>query len=228
MSLLSAFIKAFVQLFDPRMRGIALRLLGLSVAVLGLLWVSIAYLLANTALFSIGWIDSAVDIFGGVAVLVLTWMLFPGLVSAAAGLFADRIAAAVEARYYPELPPPDPQALSDSLVMLARYVAITIVLNMFVLVFVFVPPVFPFVFYGVNGYLLGREYFEQVASRRMGRNAILAVRKTHRGPLFIAGVAVAVLLTVPVVNVVAPLLATAAMVHLFERWRTAKNPMVSG
>lgn len=221
MNVLSAFLKAFAQLFDRRMRGVAFLMFGVASAVFLLLSTSIAYLLANTALFSIGWINWAVDVLGGFAVLVLTWMLFPGLMSAAAGLFADRIAAAVEARYYPSLAPAPAQPLADSAVLLARYLAAAIVLNAFMLAFLLVPPVFPFVFYGVNGYLLGREYFEQVASRRMRRDAVQALRKAHRGPLLVAGVAVAALLTVPVVNIVAPIVATAAMVHLLERWRHA-------
>jgi len=210
------------------MGRIAFQVLGISVAVMVLLWVSIAYLLANTTLFSIGWIDAAIDILGGVAVLVLTWMMFPGLVSAATGLLAGPIAAAVESRHYPKLPVPGPQPLADTLVMPLRLAAITIVLNVFLLVFVFVPPVFPFVFYGVNGYLLGREYFEQVASRRMDRSAVLALRKAHRGALLVSGVATAILLTVPVVNLVAPIFAAAAMVHLFERWRSADHSMSAG
>src|SRR5688500_14349120 len=117
MSVLAAFTKAFLQLSDPRLRWVVLQVLGISLAVIALLWVSIAYLLANTALFSIGWLDWAVDIFGGVAVLVFTWMLFPGLVSAASGLLAQPIARAVEARYYPALLPPPAQSLSDTLVM---------------------------------------------------------------------------------------------------------------
>ena len=39
------------------------------------------------------------------------------------------------------------------------------------------------------------------------------------GTIFAAGVVIAVLLTIPFVNLLAPLVATAAMVHLFERMR---------
>ncbi len=47
-----------------------------------------------------------------------------------------------------------------------------------------------------------------------------ALRKAHRGQLFLAGLVIALLLTVPVVNLLAPVTATAVMVHLFELWRT--------
>ncbi len=47
----------------------------------------------------------------------------------------------------------------------------------------------------------------------------LTLRKAHRGQLFLTGLVIALLLTVPVVNFLAPVTATAVMVHLFETWR---------
>ena len=71
----------------------------------------------------------------------------------------------------------------------------------------------------MNGYLLSREYFELVALRRIGPVEARALRKAHRGRLFVAGVIITLLLTVPGVNLLAPVVATAAMVHLFEDCR---------
>ncbi|HIC29274.1 MAG TPA: hypothetical protein EYO85_07535 [Rhodospirillales bacterium] len=99
------------------------------------------------------------------------------------------------------------------------YLGVLIVLNLFLLVFLLIPPLFPFVFYTVNGYLLGREYFELVALRRIGPEEARRLRKAHRGKLFLTGVIMALLLTLPVVNLLAPVVITAAMVHLFEDWR---------
>ena len=83
------------------------------------------------------------------------------------------------------------------------------------------PIFFPFVFLGVNGYLISREYFELVALRRVGREDAKRIRLAHRNRLFLAGVGIAVLLAIPVVNLLAPVIATAVMVHLFEGWRAA-------
>ena len=139
--------------------------------------------------------------------------------------FLDDIAAAVEARHYPELPPAEGLSMSVALLMTFRYLGVMIVLNLVLLVFLFFPPLFPFVFYAVNGYLLSREYFELVASRRAGADEIRELRKAHRGRLFVAGVIVALLLTIPGVNLLAPVVATAAMVHLFEEWRHEASPV---
>jgi uncharacterized protein involved in cysteine biosynthesis len=102
----------------------------------------------------------------------------------------------------------------------ARFLAVMIGLNLVLLIFLLFPPVFPFVFYAVNGYLLGREYFEMVSLRRMTPDEVGPLRNKHRNQLFLAGVATAFLLTVPFVNLLAPIISTAAMVHLLEKWRT--------
>ena len=47
------------------------------------------------------------------------------------------------------------------------------------------------------------------------------LRRARSGSVFIAGGIVAFLLTVPVVNLIAPVIGAAAMVHLVERWRRA-------
>jgi uncharacterized protein involved in cysteine biosynthesis len=75
------------------------------------------------------------------------------------------------------------------------------------------------VFYALNGYLLGREYFELVALRRLDESSTRALRKAYQGSIFLSGVMIAVLTSVPLVNLAAPVIATAFMVHLFESLR---------
>jgi uncharacterized protein involved in cysteine biosynthesis len=94
-----------------------------------------------------------------------------------------------------------------------------VALNLVILVFLPFAPIFPFVFYGVNGYLLGREYFELVAMRRAPSAEASALRRRHRLQAFATGLVIAALLTVPFINLLAPLLGTAAMVHVFEGLR---------
>ena len=37
--------------------------------------------------------------------------------------------------------------------------------------------------------------------------------------MYLAGVVIVFMMTIPIVNLIAPLIATAAMVHLVENWR---------
>jgi uncharacterized protein involved in cysteine biosynthesis len=107
----------------------------------------------------------------------------------------------------------------ETVVSSLKFLGVMVVLNILMLPFLFLGPLFPFVFYAVNGYLLSREYFELVAFRRVGPAEARALRKAHQGALFVSGVVTAFLLTVPVVNLLAPIVAVAATVHLFQRWR---------
>ena len=215
----SVFGKGISQLSDRRTRKVLWLSIAAAMAVIAVLWAGIGALLTMTALFEIGWLETAVDLLGGLATLVLTWFLFPGVISAVIGLFLEDIAAAVEARHYPDLPEAQGLPAMKAALVCVRYLGAVIVLNVLALFFLIFPPVFPFVFYGVNGYLLSREYFELVALRRMGPVEARALRKANGGRLFVAGVIITLLLTVPVINLLAPVVATAAMVHLFEDCR---------
>lgn len=215
--LLDAFAKALRQLTDPAMRRALLVSVGLSLLVFVLVWLGVAWALAHFTLFQTGWLETAIDVLGGVATLAVSWFLFPAVVSTTTGFFLDGVAEAVERRHYPMLPPARAQPLPEMLGSSAKFFATLLVLNIVVLLFLLIPPLFPFVFYGVNGYLLGREYFEVVAARRLDPSAARALRRRHSRTMFAAGVLLALLLTVPLVNLLAPLLGTAAMVHLFTK-----------
>ena len=71
----------------------------------------------------------------------------------------------------------------------------------------------------MNGYLLGREYYDLIALRRLDRIEARALWQKKRWRFFLSGMTIAFLLTVPIVNLLTPIIATAATVHLFEAWR---------
>lgn len=217
--MLEAFLKAARQLGDPAIRRVLWIAIGLSLLVFVLLWVAVGWLLTHVTLFQTGWLETALDVLGGFATLVVSWLLFPAVVSTTAGFFLDDVTAAVERRHYPQSPPARTQPLAEMLGMSLKLLVAMLVLNLVALLFLLVPPVFPFVFYGTNGYLLGREYFEVVAARRLAPAQAKAMRRRHAGRLFVAGVLIALLLTIPLVNLLAPLLGTAVMVHMFESLR---------
>ncbi|MFQ5763596.1 MAG: EI24 domain-containing protein [Rhodospirillales bacterium] len=217
--MLKSFSQGVSQLGDGRTQRILWLSIAAAVVAFVLLWAGIGYLLTVTRVFEIGWLEWALDLLGGLATLVLTWFLFPGVVTAVIGFFLDDIADAVEARHYPDLPPAQGLAASQAALTALRYFGTVVLVNLGILVFLVVPPLFPFVFYAANGYLLSREFFELVAQRRVGAGEMRRLRKRHRGQLFVAGVIIMALLTVPVVNLLAPVVAAATMVHLFEGWR---------
>ena len=228
--MISSFSKAVSQISDPAFRRVVLLGIAGSVAIFVASWFILGWVLDNLDLPVLDlWVwefdlDRIKDVFGGIAVLAMTWLLFPAVVTLIVSFFLEDIAGAVDRRHYPALGAPRRQGLPEILWITVKFAVIAVALNILalpVLLALFFTPFYPLVFYALNGYLLGREYFELVAHRRMDPAAGKALRRARSGSVFIAGVIVAFLLTVPVVNLIAPVIGAAAMVHLVERWRRA-------
>ena len=217
--MINAFYKGLAQLNDPNIRKVIWIAIFSACVVFLVLWASIGTFLGATSFFFIGWLEWIVDLMGGLATLILTWFLFPPVISVIISLCLEDIAGAVESRHYPNLEPPMKQSIMSALIVALRYLVVLVVINFFLLALLIFGPLFPFVFYAVNGYLIGREYFELVSLRRLTNDAAKRLYLLHRGEVFIAGIIMSILLTLPLVNLLAPVVITACMVHLFENWR---------
>ncbi|HEV7370128.1 EI24 domain-containing protein [Arenibaculum sp.] len=212
----TSLFRAFGALSDPAVRRVLW--LGILGAVAGFLLVAGAawFLLLGTELFAIGWLDAIVDVLGGLAALFLAYLMFPAIVIAVSGLLLDEVVDAVERRHYPRLPPAESLGLARSIGLSLRFLATVVGLNLLALpVYLFVPALNLVVFYLLNGYLLGREYFELVSFRRMPRQDATVLRRRHGVRLFWAGLAIAFLSTIPIVNLLVPVVASAFMAHVF-------------
>ena len=218
--MIAAFLRACAELFTPPLRRIVALSLVVAIACFIGLWLTVAVSLHRAALF--GWqpLDWLVDLLGAVAVLLLSWLLFPAILTVVMGFFLDRVAAAVEAQDYPGRGPIRRGAFLDMTIATLRLMGLTVLLNLLALpVYLLMPGINFFVFLGLNGYLLGRAYFEVVALRRLDTTATRGVRHRFGGRVFLGGLLIAGLFALPLVNLVAPVIATAFMVHLFETLR---------
>jgi uncharacterized protein involved in cysteine biosynthesis len=219
--MISAFSKAFAQLADRRIvRVLALSVI-VAVAVYALLIAGSFWALSAIKIAQLPWLDTAADWGAGFMAVVIATLLFPGILSAVIGLFLETVAAAVERQHYPNIPPAQPAAWHDSVVAALRLGSLTAVLNLLLLplylLFIFIPPLSFALFYAVNGKLLGREYFEIVALRRMDSATAARLRQRCSGTIWRAGAITAGLLTVPGLNLATPVIGTAAMVHVFQK-----------
>jgi uncharacterized protein involved in cysteine biosynthesis len=215
--MLVALCRAVYALSTPPLRRVVALSLALATLTFAALWLAVARLLADSAFFEWQPLNWLVDLMGGLAVLALSWLLFPAVVTLIMSLFLERIAAAVEALDYPGRGPPRRQPIAETVAALLRLTALTIVLNLLALpVYLLVPGINLFLFLALNGYLLGREYFEVVALRRLSAAATRATRNRFGLRVFLGGMVIAGLFAVPVVNLVAPAIATAFMLHVFE------------
>lgn len=219
-------LRAIGQIGDPRFRGVLLRGVGLSVALLlafaiGLIWLARWAVGPEVTLPWIGtvtWLDEAAGFALIPFTLIASVFLMIPVASAFTGLFLDRIAQAVEERHYPGLPEPRPQGWAEALRESVGFVALVLAVNVpALLVYVLAAPLAPFVFWAVNGFLLGREYAQLVAARRLPRDEAVAYRRRNAARIWGLGVLMAVPLSVPVVNLLVPVLGAAAFTHQFHR-----------
>jgi CysZ protein len=218
--MVDALILALRQLSDPAIKRLLGRCMLLTLVALGGLIVALPAGLSLLEATGIGWLDSTLAAASSVVGVVLAWLLFPVVVTALAGLYAERVIEAVERRHYPGLPPARGAGVTASALGTVRFTAVMVLLNLLALPFYLMLPAANILLYlALNGYLLGREYFELVASRRLSWPQLRALRRRERGRLWFSGMAIAALAMVPVLNLIAPVLAVAFMVHRFETLR---------
>lgn len=234
--MLTALTKSLAQASDPAYRRAFAQSLLAAFVVFVVLWVlawfALGWLGDSLAVWVAGrnpdslWVDFFQWAYGAASiagVLVVSFFLFPAVMVSVMSVLLDQVAEAVERRHYPYLPPAREPPILESVIAGLGFAGVTLGLNILVLplylVLFFVPPLNLFVFYLLNGYLLGREYFELVAARRLDSEAAKRLRKANRGRVLLAGIVVAFLLTIPIVNIAMPLVATGFMLHIFERIR---------
>ena len=220
--MISAFTKAIAQLPEREFR----RALGLSLVLSLVTFAVLAavawWVMENAGLLDWPWpLNYVFEAVGWLVFATLTWFLFPAIVSTFVAFFLEGVASAVERKHYPNDPPGTDVPLGRSLLIAVNFTLALVLVNvvglLLYLPLMFFPILSFIVFYVLNGYLLGREYFELVALRHLDEEAARTMRRRHSRRLLLVGVVIAFLFTIPVVNLLTPLIAAAAMVHVFKR-----------
>jgi CysZ protein len=224
--ILRAFLAALGQLGDPRFRRVVLLGVALALALLFAVYAGFLQLVWWLAPDSIdipfvGEVTGVETLLGWASVLVmlgLSIFLMVPVASAFTGFFLEDVAQAVEARHYPHLPPAHILPLTETLRQAVNFLGLVLAVNALALfIYPFAGPAIPVVFWVVNGFLLGREYFTLVALRRLPPVEVKAMRRRNRLRLWLAGTLMAMPLSVPVVNLLVPVLGVATFTHLFHR-----------
>ena len=217
--MIADFFKTLAQLPSPPFQRVLWLSIAYSLATAVVLWFVIDGVLNHTRFFESVWLETPLDILGGLAAIVLLILLLPAFIGMIASFMLESICRAVEARYYPELPEARSQSIMEAIWIGLRFTVILVVLNLVVLPLMFIPPLYFVVGWVLNGYLLGREYFELVACRRLNPADTSALKRRQRFAIWLSGLIIAVIATIPFINLFLPLIGTAYMLHTFERVR---------
>jgi CysZ protein len=225
--ILEAARLALGNLFTAEFRAVFFKTLGLTLLLLLAAWLGLQHLFDA---YAVPWIDALLPGFpiwaswlGIIAAvlaaiglaLCLALMIAP-VAAIIAGLFLDDVAEIIEKSEYARDPPGQALPTMRAVLLSLKFLVVVILGNILALFMLLVPGVNVAAFFLVNGYLLGREYFEFAAMRFRGEAEAKALRRRHFGTVFLAGLVIAAFLAVPVLNLLTPLFAAALMVHLYK------------
>lgn len=226
MIILNAFFAALGQIGDPKFRAVLLRGVGLTIVMLiaacaGAIWLINRLSGDEISLPWIGavpWLNDVLNYSGIFVVLILPVFLMVPVASAITSMFLDEVAQAVEDKHYPSLPAVPGLPFSDNLRDALGFMGVLIVANLLALIlYVIFTPLAPFIFWAMNGFLLGREYFTLAAMRRIGREGARKLRAKHSATIWLAGTLMAIPLSVPLVNLVIPIIGAATFTHIYHK-----------
>jgi CysZ protein len=215
--MIAPLLLAIRQLGDRAFLGPLLKGLGGAVLVFAGLVVAGAWG-ADALAGGSGWVAKTAAALGGLLALGLAVWLFVPVMLAVAGLFLDPVAEAVERRFYPGLPPARGASLTAQARFNLRFGLRMGALSLATLPLALaVPPVGTVLLWLVSAFGLGHGLFEGVAQRRMGVAEARALRRRREVPVLGIGGVLAALSLVPALNLLVPVLGTAAMTHLLHR-----------
>ncbi len=216
------------HLFSPPFRGVFIKTLGLTLLVLVALWFGLTgavewlalpwltALLPTSLPDWTGWLGVLAAIAAGIGLALALAFLIAPVTAIVASFFLDEIAERVERSDYPADPPGRPVPTLAGIVLSLKFFGVVILGNLLALLLLLIPGVNIAAFFVVNGYLLGREFFEFAAMRFRSEVEAKALRRRFAGTVFLAGLVIAAFMAVPLLNLVTPLFACALMVHLHK------------
>jgi CysZ protein len=239
--MVDAFIKALSQMFIPALRHVLLKAVGLALTVIVIIGIIMQRLLAAWADAGASWAEQASGVAPHAAWAALAWVLsviaalgiitgalflMPAVTAFVGSFFVDEVADAVERKYYPAHPPGRALPFFRALIEGVKIAALAILVYLCALPFVLFAGLGIIILFLANAYLLGREYFELAAMRFRPPNEAKSMRKANAAYVFLAGMVIAVFVSIPIINLTTPIFAMAFMVHVHKRMADARIELV--
>ncbi len=176
------------------------------------------------------WAETTVG--GHAAWQVLAWMLsfaatlgvitgaiflMPAVTAFVGSFFVDEIGEEVERVHYPTEPPGRALPLWMAMVEGIKTALLAVLVYLCALPFLLFAGLGLVIMFFASAWLLSREYFLLAAMRFRPPDEAKAMRRAHSTSVFIAGLPIALFVSIPILNLATPLFAMAMMVHVHKR-----------
>lgn len=216
--------RALGLFFDPAFFGVVLKSVGLTVILFVLLLAGVEYGLHMLPTLGSPAVNKILEWMAPVLMLLGLFAVGGPVAALFGSLYLDRIADAIEARTYPADPKAPGTKLTTSLGAGVRLAGIVILADILLLpADTFLPGAGQVLTIIVNGFLLGREYFELAALRHVSVKTADALRRRNWASVAGGGLLISLLSAIPFADFFAPLFGAALMVHFYKRVEREKT-----
>lgn len=228
----NAAIKALAELLSPRLRAVLLKSVGFALALIVLVGIALHRVLATLAENGATWAEQTsgfaphavwtmlawvLSIMAGLGIITGALFLMPAVAAFVGSFFVDEVAEVVEREHYPAEPVGRALPLFRALLEGVKFALLALGVYLFTLPFLFLAGFGVIVLFLANSYLLGREYFELAAMRFHPPYEAKSLRKMNATYVFLAGMVIALFVSIPILNFATPVFAMAFMVHIHKR-----------
>jgi len=239
--MIDAAVKALSQLFTPSLRRVLFKAVALALIVIAIIGIFMHRMLAALAETGANWAEQTSGMAPHAAWATLAWVLsfiaglgiitgalflMPAVTAFVGSFFVDEVADAVEREYYPTQPLGRALPFFRALFEGIKIAALAVLVYLCALPFVLLAGLGIIILFLANSYLLGREYFELAAMRFRSPHEAKTMRKANAAYVFLAGMVVAVFVSIPIVNLATPIFAMAFMVHVHKKLAGARTELV--
>ena len=231
--MLSTFFRSTREIFQKPLRSVVFKAIFASMVILVVVLAVLVFGLLNVEIpllgqlpWPISWlVETSLEFLAISFFIFLGSILFPWVLSLVIAFFLEEIVTVVRDRNYNN-EYLETTGNCQAIIYAVKFGVLTSLINLvclpIYLILLFFPIMSLVFFYLVNGLLLGREYYGLVTIGYVASKERRAVFKENRLQVYLAGLFIAFMMTIPFINLIAPVLGSVMMVHLLEVWRVKR------
>jgi len=214
--MINVLLKSLASLFDGFFIKIILITTIITIAIFSSFIASIGFYVDSLVEDSNWLTQRLATLAGSGTATVLSYFLFPITFPIISSLFLNKICTHMEKEHYPLTKPLNILSMSEALFSSLKFVTLAVTLNLLCLVLYLIPVIGFLIYFLLNSYLFGREYFEMISHRYNDPKETKILRKKHRFKVLFIGLMITFMFILPIVNLLAPIMATVLAVHFYH------------